>query len=167
MNAARRLDGALIDTCKTLGRVRETQARARAGAIEALRRIEERLVVALEGGRLRGMPNLLPEAEQPFYAVRLRGRFDEVLPLDGRAVLVLRDDGRLCMAMREEQRTLRPETVTVHWEAHDGDLRAEDLEVVTERVHEALVSHLARISRTEARYRAAADLAQRLANALR
>lgn len=146
----------------------QSRERARADAVRIIRQLEERLITALSGEVLRGLPNLCRDAAKPFFAIRARcGDASDPLPWDGRAVLVLALDGHLRMAMRQEDKTLRPVTEVVSWLAEDKDILAEDLACVTKRMNEALENHLTKAVKATERYTAVSDLAERLSMVLK
>jgi len=104
---------------------------ARILAVRTVRAIEDRLSSALDGVRLRGLPNLVPEWRGVSYAAaRIRARHDtpleEIEPgkADGHLALVLTAYGRLVMARRAIE---FGHPVVVEVPATDAYLCAEDL----------------------------------------
>jgi hypothetical protein len=144
----------------------ERRDRARGDAVRAIRLLERRLVEALGGYKLKGLPNLAPESEHAFNAIRVRGKVSEALPMDGRAVLVLAEDGSIRMAMRYEDGGLCPKVFARDWPARDADFVAEDLEPIAARILNALENHNAHASKTAARYAEVAMLSRRITGAL-
>lgn len=115
------IDGLLDLTSVLATELAESRASVRESTVEAIRSIETRLVAALAGERLRGLPNLGTRSA-PFYAQRILDAHSTGarLPSDGREVLAIDSDGKL---------------VAVHWRAGNGSVSARavlDDEIVLE-----------------------------------
>jgi len=110
-------------------------------AVRAIRLLEAKLVQALDGETLRGLPVL---TEGRFYGanVRATGRYGIAtwLSKDGNDSLVLLKTGGLAMAWRDETAILGAGLRM----ADESDLWAGDLERVSGVVEEVLRTHLAR-----------------------
>ncbi len=134
---------------------------ARSRVVRSIRATQAMVASAIAGSALRGMPNLMPDGE-PFRAVRVRGHFSTALPFDGRPVLCLCDDGVLRMAMRSDDRTMRPRSTVVSWEASDDDIRAEDISHYVAVLGQVLTTHLAQGQASTDRYARLERMAERL-----
>lgn len=169
MSAAPKFDLGPDDLTAAHQRLVDSRHGAKQDAIKAIRLIEGRLVEALAGEPLRGLPNLLPEVgarHQQFYALQVRGKFaDRPLPYD-EAVVVLTREGRLCWATRESDGHLRPAVRAHLVPVEDDELMLEDLQLVAASVERALQAHLARVESTSERYRNVSALARRVSHAL-
>lgn len=142
---------------------------ARSAAVEAIRSLEQRLVEALGGESLRGLPNLAPRGPE-FYAARVnafsRHGSGGHLPKDGRSVLVLGRDGRLLVASWNVENFVRRGDFVEARPVRDDELIAEDAEAFSRLVTEVLEKHIALAERrTEALVRAE-DLAQKIIGAI-
>lgn len=152
-------DRQLIDVRVGQERHRDVQERAAAQSISAIRAIESRLVEALDGERLRGLPNLGND-EHRFHAARVRGRYaSEVLPFDGREILVVDGDGWIVFAAFSRQGVVTKRAL-------DDELLAEDVALLSERAQQILAAHLSRLERSTARYEKLEELATRLVGVL-
>ncbi len=118
--------------------LQEDRLTARSNAVIAIRLIEDRLVEALSGERLRGLPNLNKSA--PYFAARVRSKPAQLLE-DDRWTLVLDDSGMLMMAAKDCSTA-----------AKDEDLLAEDLEKFTRVVKTALDGHISACTRSAKSY---------------
>src|SRR5260221_243434 len=125
----------------------------------AKRHLEQRVREALDGTRLRGMPDLDPHANDPFRAIRVRGAVDGELPHD-REVLVFCDDGVFRVACSV------PGPVVHARPALDSDFLADDMGEIARRIAGALAVHCEQAGRSCARYAAASMLARRISNLL-
>ena len=136
---------------------------ARERTIVAIRLIEQRLRCAIAGDKLRGLVDLSAGGGLQAACVRpgipAKG-IDYKLPWNGNEVLVISRDGELLMA-----RMVPSGAHNAEWEArdaHDDDLRIEDMVLLTRAAYEALSRHVARTERGLASYRAARELADTL-----
>ncbi len=134
---------------------------ARGATIAMLRLIEKRLLDGLEGARLRGIPNLMPEVvSAPFHATRVRGRnLNEPLPFDGRGVLVLTAHGQFCVARRDLEGY---DGITVRVNARpavDEDFVAQDVAEIASNVAHVLKRHVAQCGSASGNYARLRDVA--------
>lgn len=166
----------LMDQVERSEQVSRELARARADArvdvVSLIRQVEKRIVKSLDGGVLKGsyssrLPNLMPSFGQPLHAVRLRGKPEESLPEDGRAVLVMLEHGTFVMAKRDLDNydgvTLRASVTP----AKDSDFIAQDIHHVMKNVATTLSIHVELTQKSVERYDEFAWLADRLTVALR
>lgn len=132
-----RLEAAIDQAAASTVVVREVRAQTRYASVAAIRALEKRLVQALEGDRLRGVPNLGRRNGKPLRALRLgTKRTTEVRGLGHEhEVLALSNQGRLVMVRLVGQ---EPEQRA----AFDDELVIEDLEGFCRVVREALERHL-------------------------
>lgn len=144
-------------------RLRERRAEARAAAWDAVGLLRARLREALGGEVLRGLVDLHPQGER-WSGARLKHRgahgIDAFLREDGREALCLDVRGEMVVASARAGAR-----VSVR-EVGDGDVLAEDLEVIVRSTRAALERHVAHGQRTLAGYAAVAALAARLAGVL-
>jgi hypothetical protein len=157
---------ALLDTARALTRrTVDKREEANAAAVAAAQALEEKLVEALCGEALKGLPNLLPDGK-PLHALRVnnsgtRHGAAEYLPRDGREVLVLARDGRLYMVAWQG-----PGEGALMRRAAVEDFKADLLEPLVRAVQEALEAHIARTEKREKTYEEAAAFAEKLAGAV-
>lgn len=147
----------------------QLRTRARMRSHIVARSINDELIRALDGEVLRGMPNLNPPDDgtnEVFRALQVRGKYpDAPLQLDASRSLVITSRGRIVHARAYlDDRNLR--RVEVDAEGGIAEMRAEDLIPLVERVQLALQTHLARIERTAANYRAVDRFADKLGEVL-
>ena len=135
---------------------------ARKQSIEAIRKLEARLVEVLGGENLRGLPNISPNGGQ-FYGLRVgaqaRHNASAVLPTDGREVLMITPSGRL-VAAKVQGRQVAQRKIT------DDELMLEDLELFAHVVREALEKHIALSDGRVNKLARAEDLARRITEAI-
>lgn len=159
-----------------LGRVSEvnvrvacTRARVRQVSIQSIRMLEARIVAALNGERLRGMPNLMRNGSVPFHAMRVnswsRNGSGGHLPKDGREVLVFASDGRLHVASVRVEGGCGSKCVQRR-DVTDEELVSEDLESFARGVQESLEKHMALSDRRLVDLERMESLARRLVDAI-
>lgn len=175
---AARMDELFRRTERASDEVAVTRADASESVVSLLRGLEKRLRDALDGDSLRGLVDLGNGCVganltmvyffngEPFGTMTKDGRtlycIDRWLPLgiDGRVVLICDKHGLFLMARRTgdgyETRPVRDDEIRAEW----LDLVPRALEVVLER-------HLDRTLRTAASYSATADLARKIACAVK
>lgn len=142
-------------------------------AVQAIRAIERRLVAALGGTTLRGLPNL-GTSLTTLRGANVRTRTPEVrvsFPNDGQAegppALILGPNGQLAIAW-----TVRSSTgVGVPFQftyrgAEDSDLRAEDLPALLTLLPKVLTNHLTRSEQSQVSWRELNALAHRVLDLL-
>jgi hypothetical protein len=114
-------------------------------ALEAIRKAERTLMMALDGERLLQTPNLAT-ANAPIYGYRIRCREpDKSLGWRGRPTLVLSAKGALHMVWRSREGS--------GWrDALDEELRGEDLARVLEVIELATDRHLQKAERRTRRF---------------
>lgn len=137
---------------------------AREQAVSAIRMLERRLVEALAGESLRGMVSLVPGGRFSAANVRAEGEhgIDTWLPRDGNEVLVVLRTGELAMAGQDATAVLG----AVWRKVEDRELRAQDLEIVTEAIELVLRQHLEKVRGSGTRDSRVHVLATRLRQAL-
>lgn len=165
MMGAMTLDEAIHRTAVVSTVLSEKRLKARVVSIRAIRELEERLVEAIAGEKIRGMPNLMPTGE-PLYAMRINSwsrkwGASEPLPRDGREVLVLTNVGQLRVARRDGQ-----EPWSDLREVVDEELVIEDLELFTRAVQAALEKHMALVDKRVRSIARVEDLAKRVSDAV-
>ena len=150
------LDELLDDVTHHAASLSESRLDVRASAVSAIRAIEARLVEALAGERLRGLPNLGTRLD-PFYAQRVLSKHSTGarLPPDGREVLAIHTDGRLIVVSWRVGRVVNRPLV-------DDEIVLEDLEPYVRIVGDILERFVALSERRTARIDRAGDLARRL-----
>lgn len=155
------LDDLLRQTYEAGEAVALTRAEASESVVNVLRTLERKLIDVLDGECLRG---LAPLASSPahtgrdrFYGAQLVSQHVDT-PLGERQVLCVDKHGVFVMARRFQG--------VPFWSARpvvDLELRVEWLGSVTKALQIVLERHIARSARTEATYRATAELAEKLA----
>lgn len=160
------LDHAIHRTATVSTVLSERRMKARTVSIQAIRALEAKLVEALGGEKIRGMPNLTGAGE-PLHAVRLnwspRHGAGAHIPHDGREVLVLANDGRLRVARRQLSTT---KSQVILRDPLDEELILEDLEPFMRVVQECLERHIASTERRIEAFSKVENLARRIADAV-
>lgn len=160
--SAQKIDNALARAARASRALSETRTKARDVSIRAIRDVERRVVEALAGEQLRGMPNLA-ERGAPLRAMRVnawsRNGDSSMLPRDGREVLVFTAAGRLAVARLGE---VGPQIRHVT----DDELVLEDLSSFVGVVQEALERHIALVDRRVQSLKKAEALAKLLIDAV-
>jgi hypothetical protein len=153
-----RLSPELIQQCGVASADLERDIdQARIAAVQVIRGIEARLVGALAGTHLRGLPNLVSTALAiRFYGARVRAHADVLLADEA---LVLSSSGDLQMAWcRDRLLGTRP--------VRDDELRAEDLEAYVRTLLEVLPLHVRKAAKAGEKFTRIERLASRLGAAL-
>lgn len=129
---------------------------ARETVVLAIRRIEARLVDALMGERLRGLPNL-GSRDAPFYGQRIvpSRAAGAHLPPDGREVMAIGTDGKLVVVWAFRGKVESRGVL-------DQELVLEDLENYVKIVAELLERFIALSDRRRQRMKLAENLAHQL-----
>jgi hypothetical protein len=138
-------------------------------AIDAIRTVEQRLLDALGGATLRGMPNL-GTSRTTLRAVNVRTAnpaqrvaFPGDGQVEGPTALVLLPRGALAVAWFARSTTSTGASFDLlHRGADDGDLQAEDLPLLLQRLPAVLSHHLARAEQSQASWRELSALAHRV-----
>ncbi len=128
----------------------ESKHAAKINAIAAIRRIEDELSSALDGERIRGLPNLAPEGVKQYVAARVRG--SDTSPLSAKPTLCMGADGLLVMA------SYNASAEVDFVEAKDSDLIAEDLSSYMALLVRSLDAHVKASAATTSRYARIAEL---------
>lgn len=108
---------------------------ARDSAVKAIRSLEARLVEALSGERLRGLPNV-GTRRNAYYAARVNTPPGVGVPLDGREVLALDANGHLTVLRMQYGAVLSRPVL-------DAELVLEDVKPVTRLIAEKLEQFVA------------------------
>lgn len=145
----------------------EEKRASREASVRAIRNMVRAVQLALEGGRLHGMPNIANQSTHPYRAARMRTKhYDEPLgyPPLGRErtpwKLCLNDQGRLVFACQDRNGSVFEEPVA------DEDLRAEDAELVAETLAVTLRDHLEATHKRSHRYKKMREISERINRAL-
>lgn len=159
----------LVGATRTVGlQLIEGRETANREARRAIRGLQKELVAVLGGGAMRGMPNLMPDAEHPFrgFRVNASGKHgsSEFIPKDGRAVLVLTEDGHFVKAAW--RRRADGQAVVACYELVDEEYRADLVEPYVRAVQEALEGHLVRSENRLHSYQSASTLAAKILEAI-
>lgn len=151
--------GPMLDRAiETSEKLEDTRFTARQEVIKAIRSMEQDMFTATEGVSLRGMPDLLSDGTRHCYGMRVRGKFNEPLPRDGRSVLVINQRGLLCYATRVF-------TTAVDWRCrpvNDDEILTEDLESYVESIKIALGEHVRRIKKSGEKFERLEEFAKRI-----
>lgn len=145
---------------------RQRREQANEDSAMAIRRVEARLVEALGGEIIRGMPSLVPAScPQQFHALRVLSNslMTQVqdIPAGDREVLVLTHRGKLRFARRSAY-----DGGVITREPNDEELRADVLEAYTRTVQEALEAHLVRTQERDVHYEKVSELAERISSVI-
>jgi hypothetical protein len=160
----------LLDAVGVKGEeLRRRIASARSLALTAVLGVQNRVLSALAGQRIRGLPNLVPDLNRnpKFIAARVRGGYDEPLPAlsrdngPGREVLCISDEGVLIMAYRLYNPIACKEFVSYRWIVED-DIRVEDVQDYARAMSRVLSTHVAECERLSVRFDEVATIAQKL-----
>jgi hypothetical protein len=154
-----KLDDLLRQTSEAGEAVALKRAEASESVVNVIRTLERKLIDALDGECLRGLVSLAgaPGGRDRFYGAQLVSNNID-LPLNDRAVLCVDKSGEFVIARRFDG--------VPYWAARpvmDLEIRVEWLGLVTQSLQKVLERHIARSARTEANYRATAELAEKLA----
>ena len=141
------------------GRTIAARDEARETVIAAIRRLEEKLVDALDGEHLRGLPNLGATRDR-FYAIRVRSEgANATLSIGtGEAPLVLTKEGVLAFARWTFDADERRDCIVAP-AAADQDFLLEDVEAVVRTVAWAIDAHVEQLGKTTEKLERIASLA--------
>lgn len=145
MSASLAIDPLFMRTREISDRINTERNDLRSAAIAAIRMIEQKLQVAIDGDILRGMTNIARRGSGEFYAASIVPAsfphgVDTFIPI-GKEVLVISQDGVF------ESAILRAGGFVARSPVTDDDLYEEDLEDIVIAVESVLKRHLVNSTR--------------------
>ena len=164
MESAMKMDDLMASAANASAKAMTSREDARVFAVRTIRILEARVQSTIAGDTIRGLSSLVGSDFGNFPAARVHGTrhgIRELLPLDGREVMVVTKNGHLAMArINREVRC-----VDLRF-AEDEELTAQDLEPFVRAIARALEQHVVRAEKTAANYLRTLDLAHAIRDSL-